>query len=459
MLKLYNTLTRKKEEFIPLNKKFVGVYTCGPTVYNYAHIGNLRTYIFEDLLKRVLIYNNYKIKHVMNITDVGHLTSDSDTGEDKLEKGAKREGKTAWEIADFYTKEFKQDIKELNIIPPDIWCKATDHIKDQINLIKSLEKKGFTYKIEDGIYFDTSKLKDYGRLARLKKDKLKAGIRIDVKDKKNLTDFALWKFSPKDKKRDMEWDSPWGIGFPGWHIECSAMSMRYLGNRFDIHCGGIDHIQVHHTNEIAQSEAATGKKFVNYWLHGEFLIIKNAKMAKSGENFIALKKLIEKGYDPLSYRYLCLTAHYKNPLEFSYGSLESAETALIKLKNKILEFKKSNNIKKKIDLDYKKRFLSYINDDLNTPKALALLWEVINNEKIEDNIKYNLAIEFDKIFGLKLDETKEEKIPEEIIRLAKKREDARKSKNWQESDKIRNEIKEKGYLVEDSVKGFIIKKI
>jgi len=277
MLKLYNTLTRKKEVFKPIKKGQVGMYSCGPTVYWYQHIGNLRTYIFSDILKRVLQYNGYKVKHVMNVTDVGHLTSDADTGEDKVELAAKKEHKTAKEITNYYWKIFRKDLKKLNIIEPNTWAKATDHIKEQIGLIKKLEKKGFTYKTSDGIYFDTSKFPNYGKLARLKKEGLKAGARIKLGEKKNVTDFALWKFSEKPGVRQQEWDSPWGIGFPGWHIECSAMSMKYLGEHFDIHTGGEDHIPVHHTNEIAQSEAATGKKFVNYWLHGAFLTFKGEK--------------------------------------------------------------------------------------------------------------------------------------------------------------------------------------
>jgi len=458
MLKLYNTLTRKKEIFKPLKDNLVRIYTCGPTVYNYAHIGNLRTYIFEDILKRVLLYNNYKVKHVMNITDVGHLTSDADTGEDKLELSAKKERKTAWEIAEFYTKAFKDDIKKLNIIFPDVWCKATDHIKEQINLIKILEKRGFTYKTEDGIYFDTSKLKDYGKLARLKKEKLKAGIRIDIKNKKHPTDFALWKFSPKDKKRDMEWKSPWNTGFPGWHIECSAMSMKYLGKTFDIHCGGIEHIPIHHTNEIAQAEASTGKKFVNFWLHAEWLILKGAKMAKSGENFITLARLIERDYDPLAYRYLCLTAHYKSPLEFSYESLDAAKSALNRLKIRVLELKKKkDNWHNHNALIYEKKFLEYTNDDLNVPRALALLWELIEDSNLTNQDKYKLAIKFDEIFGLDLGKEKKEKIPKEIIRSAEEREKARKNKDFAKADKLRQKIKAKGYLIEDTDSGYIIK--
>ena len=404
------------------------------------------------------MYNKYKLKHVMNITDVGHLTSDADTGEDKLELAKSRERKSAWKIAEFYTKTFKEDMKNLNIIPPNIWCKATDHIKEQINLIKILEKKGLTYETKDGIYFDTSKLKDYGKLARLEKDKLKAGIRVDVKDKKHATDFALWKFSSKDQKRDMEWKSPWGIGFPGWHIECSAMAMKYLGDNFDIHCGGIDHIQVHHTNEIAQSEGATGKKFVNYWMHGEFLVLKDAKMAKSGDNFITLNSLIEKRYDPLAYRYLCLTAHYKSPLDFTYESLDSAQTGLNRLRSRVFELKnKKNNVKNNDASVYEKEFLGYINDDLNLPRALALLWKMLEDDSL--NGKYKLATKFDSVLGLNLTKIKKEKIPKEVIKLAEEREKFRKEKKWKEADVSRDKIKKLGYVVEDSDSGFKIKKL
>src|SRR3989338_7229154 len=300
MLKLYNTLSRKLQVFKPLNKDEVLMYACGPTVYHYAHIGNLRTYVFEDLLKRTLIYNDFKVKHVINITDVGHLTSDSDTGEDKLEKEAKLENKSVWDIALFYSNAFKQDFKILNLLDPSLWCKTTDNIKEQIELVECLEKKDYTYKTSDGIYFDTSKFKSYGKLAKLKKSGLKAGARIDIGEKKHPTDFALWKFSPKDEKRQMEWDSPFGAkGFPVWHIECSAMEMKFLGKQIDIHCGGIDHIPLHHTNELAQSEGCLGKKWVNYWVHGDFLVINKEKMAKSGANFLTLEELEKNGYSPL----------------------------------------------------------------------------------------------------------------------------------------------------------------
>ena len=459
MLKLYNTLTRKKEEFKPIKDKNVGLYTCGPTVYWFAHIGNLRTYLFEDVLKRVLEYNNYKVKHVMNITDVGHLTSDADTGEDKMEKGAKREGKTAWEIADFYTKAFKEDLKALNIKEPDIWAKATDCIKEQIELIENLEKKGFTYKIADGMYFDTSKIKDYGKLAGLKKRKLKAGARVKIAEgKKNPTDFALWKFSPKDSKRQMEWDSPWGKGFPGWHTECVAMSEKNLGVPFDIHAGGIDHIQIHHTNEIAQSEAAFGKNLANFWMHGEFLRLENGKMAKSEGNVVLIKNLIEKKINPIAYRYLCLTTHYRSKLSFSWKSLEASQNALDKIYEKVKELKKEKGNSQSAG-QYKEKFLNFLNDDLDTPKALALAWDLIKDNKIKNKEKYELLLDFDKVLGLGLDEIEEEKIPKEIKELADLREKARKEKDWKKADELRRELKNKGYVLEDTGQGPKIKKI
>ncbi len=317
-LYLYNTLNRKKEIFKPIQDKKVGLYTCGPTVYNFAHIGNLRTFIFEDILKRALLYNGYRVKHIMNITDVGHLTGDRDMGEDKMEKGAQREGKTAWEIAEFYTRAFKQDMTHLNILEPTLWCKATDTIPEQIELIKTLEDKEFTYNISDGVYFDTSKFEGYTKLSNQDLEALQEGARVERNpEKRNATDFALWKFSPEGVKRQMEWDSPWGVGFPGWHIECSAMSMKFLRDQLDIHCGGVDHIDVHHTNEIAQSEAATGNKFFNFWMHGAFLIISGGKkMAKSDGNFLTLDStFIQNGIDPRVYRISTYQTHYRTPME------------------------------------------------------------------------------------------------------------------------------------------------
>jgi cysteinyl-tRNA synthetase len=375
-LKLYNTRTRKKENFKPLNDKKVGIYSCGPTVYWYQHIGNLRTYVFSDILKRVLIYDDYKVKHVVNITDVGHLTSDSDTGEDKMEESARKEGKSAEEIADYYFEVFEEDLKKLNILEPDVWPKATEHIKEQIELIKKLEKKGYTYETSDGIYFDTSKFKDYGKFANLDVEGLQAGKRIDLGEKKNKTDFALWKFSNPEDKRLQEWKSPWGKGFPGWHIECSAMSSKYLGEKFDIHTGGIDHINVHHTNEIAQSECAFGKKpWVNFWMHGAFLTFKDGKMSKSSGKITKLSDLEGEGFEPLIYRYFCLTTHYRKPLIFSKKNLESAQNAYERLKNIISEFNDDGKVNEK----YLKEFEKVINDDLDMPNALQVLWKFVRD--------------------------------------------------------------------------------
>jgi len=454
---LYNTLTRRLDEFKSIKKKKVGLYTCGPTVYNYAHIGNLRTYVFEDILKRTLAYNGYKIKHVMNITDVGHLTDDADAGEDKMEKGSAREGKTAWDIADFYTREFRTDMDELNILPPNIWCRATDHIKEQIKLIKKLEKKGFTYATSDGIYFNTSKLSDYGKLANLQNQELRAGVRVDVGDKKNITDFALWKFSPKLQKRQMEWTSPWGIGFPGWHIECSAMSAKYLGQPFDIHCGGIDHIPVHHTNEIAQSEAANDGRLANYWMHGEFLLMGSDKMAKSGDNFVTLHTLQEKGISPLVYRYLLLQTHYRKQLTFSWEALTSAQNGLhhlYQLAKKLKTEKEFSTDSKKIEgqQKIKKQFTDTINDDLNIPNAFGLIWEAIKEGKISKETLLN----FDKIFGLQIKEVMEKKeatLSEEISILVAERDQARHKKDWDRSDELRLQLEKLGYKVEDSKEG------
>jgi cysteinyl-tRNA synthetase len=456
MIKLYNTLTRKKQNFKSLKNKRVRLYSCGPTVYNYAHIGNLRTYLFNDILKRVLKYNGYKVKHVMNLTDVGHLTSDADTGEDKLEKAAIKENKTAWEIANFYTEAFKKDLKALNIEEPTIWAKATDHIKEQIDLIKKLENKGYVYRLKDGLYFDTSKIKNYGKLMGKKKRNLKAGARVEmVPGKKSATDFALWKFSSKEQKRQMEWNSPWGIGFPGWHTECIAMSKKYLGVPFDIHTGAVDLMPTHHTNEIAQSEAAFNKNLANYWLHGEHLLLKEGKMAKSDGNLILIDDIIKKRLNPLVFRYLCLTSHYRSKLTFSWQSLEASQKALDKISNfqfsclppiRLISNQKEKN-------KYKKEFLKYINDDLNMPKALAYIWKLQKQNKLSQK----LLLDFDKVLGLGLDTIKTVEIPEEIKELVHKREEYRKEKNFKESDRIRKEIEVKGFTVEDTLKGPRIK--
>jgi cysteinyl-tRNA synthetase len=463
---------RKKEVFKPLVKGKVRMYCCGPTVYNYAHIGNLRTYIFEDILRRVLEFNGFKVKHVMNITDVGHLTSDADTGEDKMEIGASREKKTVWDIAEFYTKAFFEDTKRLNILKPTIVCKATEHIKEMIALIQKLEKNGYTYVIDDGVYYDTSKFKDYGKLTGMTFEKLqeslKAGARIELNpQKRNITDFALWKFSPKDKKRQMEWDSPYGVGFPGWHIECSAMSMNYLGESFDIHCGGVDHIPIHHTNEIAQAEGATGKKFVNYWLHGAFLVMgEKIKMAKSVGNIITLQTLIDSGFDPLDYRYLCLTAHYRSELRFTWDNLQAAKKSLSALRERI-EMMEEAVKKEKIKSDskmvekYRQMFLEVINDDLNTPRALSVVWSLVRSgEKISLKDRLKLLRIFDRVLGLDLGKKrKKERLPEKVKKLINEREKQRKLGNYEEADKIREKIKKLGFIIEDTPEGVRLKKV
>ncbi len=456
-LYLYNTLTRKKEKFEPLYDDFTGLYTCGPTVYNYAHIGNLRTYIFEDVLKRVLKYNGHKVKHVMNITDVGHLTGDRDMGEDKLEKGARKEGKTAWEIAEYYTKAFKEDMAALLLMEPDIWCKATDTIYDQIALIKILEEKGYTYKTSDGIYFDTSKVKNYTKLSHQNIDALKEGARVERNpEKRNPTDFALWKFSPKDVKRQMEWDSPWGTGFPGWHIECSAMSMKFLGDHLDIHCGGTDHIDVHHTNEIAQSEAATGKPFFRFWMHGAFLNIAGGKkMAKSAGNFLTLKAtLIDRGIDPVSYKFAAYQTHYRNPMEYSDESIQAAQNGLRHLKNQVISLKeKCGQARGKVNIKFKEKFLTAVNDDLNMPKAMAVVQQMLKSD-ISPEEKIATILDFDKVLGFNLDMAeRKESLPEEIQEIVSQRTKARKEKNWALSDQLRDKLQELGYVVQDTKDG------
>jgi cysteinyl-tRNA synthetase len=453
MLKLYNTLTRKKETFKPIKKEEVGMYNCGPTVYWYPHIGNFRTYIFSDVLMRVLAFNGYKVKQVINVTDVGHLTSDSDSGEDKVEKAAAKEGKNAKEITNFYWNAFKTDMKKLNILEPTIWSKATEHIKEQIALIKKLEEKGYTYKTEDGIYFDTSKFKNYGKMAGLKKENIIAGKRVDMKDKKNNTDFALWKFSEEKGKRQQEWSSQWGVGYPGWHIECSAMSMKYLGEHFDLHTGGEDHIPIHHTNEIAQSEAATGKKFVNYWLHASFLTFKGEKVSKSKGGLYTIQELEDLTYKPLSYRYLCLNSHYRSQMDFSLENLENAQNSYKRLKN-IIEGLIDD---KKINKEYLDEFEKAINDDLNMPEALQVLWKLVRDEKAEG--KLETIKKMDEVLGLKLLEKEKIEIPKEIKEIAEERQQARENKNWKKSDELREKIKSLGWEVADTKDGYAIKKV
>ena len=452
VLKLYNTLTRKKETFKPIKKNEVGMYVCGPTVYWYQHIGNLRTYIFSDILRRTLTYNNYKVKQVMNVTDVGHLTSDADTGEDKIELAAKRENKSAKEIANHYLTIFKQDLKRLNISEPKLWVKATEHIKEQIKLIKALEKKGYTYKTSDGIYFDTSKLKNYGKLAKLDIKGLEAGKRTSMREKKHKTDFGLWYFSKKPEVRQQEWKSPWGVGFPGWHIECSAMSMKYLGKHFDIHTGGIDHIPIHHTNEIAQSEAATGKKFVNYWIHGNFLTFLGEKISKSKGGLYTISELEEQGFNALDFRYLALGTHYKKPLHFTIENLESAKNSYERLKNIILEIKDD----KKTNEKHLTEFEEAMNDDLNTGKALQILWNLLRDEKAFGKLR--TIKKMDEIFGLNLLKKEKVKIPSNVKKLAEERQESRKKKDWKKSDELRKKINDLGYIIEDKEKGYVLKR-
>jgi cysteinyl-tRNA synthetase len=465
---LYNTLTRKKEEFTPLEEGKVKMYCCGPTVYDYQHIGNFRTFLFEDILKRVLLYNGYDVKQIMNITDVGHLVSDADEGEDKMEKGSARTGKTVWEIAELYTNAFLEDSNLLNIIPPYKYTKATDYIKEQIDLVKCLEEKGYTYIIEDGVYFDTAKLSDYGKLAGLDIEGLQAGYRVDIiEGKKNKTDFTLWKFSPKDKQRQMEWESPWGKGAPGWHVECSAMSMKFLGETLDIHCGGIDHVAPHHTNEIAQSEACTGKPFARYWLHGAFLEEESGKMSKSKGEFLRVKTLIDKGYTPYDYRYLCFGTHYKKRLLFSWELMDSSKVSLNRLRQIVLRMRKENNSatgndEKKLAEEFKNNFITAVNDDLNMPEALAVVWGLTKETGISDQEKLKLLYDFDKVLGLELEKTeekKEEEAPDKILKLVEQRTEAKKAKDFKTADEIRNKAKELGWEIVDTKDGAKVNKI
>ena len=458
-LRLYNTLSRTKENFEPLRPDVVGLYTCGPTVYNYAHIGNLRTYLFEDILKRTLTYNGYAVKHVMNITDVGHLTGDRDMGEDKLEEGARREGKTAWEIADYYTQSFQTDTERLNILPPTIWCKATDTIPEQIALIQQLEEKGFTYRTGDGIYFDTARFPGYTRLSHQRLDALQEGARVEKNpEKRNATDFALWKFSPPGVQRQMEWDSPWGIGFPGWHIECSAMSMKYLGDQLDIHCGGTDHIDVHHTNEIAQSEAATGKPFFNVWMHGAFLIIAGGKkMAKSEGNFLTLENaFLKQDLDPLAYRFATFLTHYRKPMEYSEAAMAAARNGLQHLRNQVrtLQNEAGETLAGgRRNQAFRDKFIQEINDDLNMPRAMAVVQELLKSD-LNAADKLASLYDFDRVLGLDLEEVdQEDPLPEDIKRMADERLQARADKNWALSDELRNAIQDRGYLVQDTPEG------
>jgi cysteinyl-tRNA synthetase len=453
MLNLYNTLTKTIQPLQPLDGKTVRIYTCGPTVYHYAHIGNLRSYIFSDLLRRTIEYNNLPLKHGMNITDVGHLVSDADEGEDKMELGAKREGKHPLEIAKFYETKFLEDLKDLNIEPPHELVKATETISEQIEIIKLLTEKGFTYQDDLAIYFDTSKLSDYGKLSGQKLNDKKTGAREDVvvdSHKRHPQDFALWFFlAGHYQDHVLHWPSPWGDGFPGWHIECSAISRKILGQPFDIHTGGVDHIGTHHTNEIAQSEAAFGLPLANIWMHGEFLLIDNGRMGKSEGNAYILDYIKEKGFSALDYRYLCLTAHYRTQLNFTEESLQSAKTAL----NKLYDFVRNAESAKVGCAEYEQKFIEAINDDLNIPKALGVVWEMINDASQPSSAKMQSLLKFDKVLGLKLDQPPQIVIPEEVQILADEREQARLAKDFSKSDELRDKIAALGFEVEDTASG------
>ena len=464
---LYNTMSRTVEEFKPINDEYVGMYGCGPTVYNYAHIGNLRTYIFEDTLKRMLNHAGFKVKHVMNITDVGHLTGDGDDGEDKLQKSARETGRTVWNIAKFYTDAFFKDYDALNIIRPDVVCPATEHIPQMIELIKRLEAGGHTYIAGGNVYFSIDTLPDYGKLARLKLDDLKSGARIDVdSNKRNPKDFVLWFTNSKFPDQAMMWDSPWGRGYPGWHIECSAMSMYYLGEQFDIHCGGIDAIPVHHTNEIAQSEAATGKKWVNYWMHGEFLLTDKGKMSKSSGEFLTLSYLQKQGFDALDYRYFCLGAHYRTQLQFSFEGLSGAKTARQSLVERIASFGLEVTPLEKVSSktkEYMDSFDNFVCNDLGMARGLSVLWGMIKDDSISKADKLAAVKYMDEVLGLKLSDVKPsesqaDETDPELKSLLEERANAKKEKNWPKADEIRNKLDSMGYLVKDTPQGPVLVK-
>ena len=461
MLKLYNTLTRKKEEFVPLKKGTVKMYSCGPTVYNYAHIGNMRAYIFMDTLRKVLKYNGYKVKHVMNITDVGHLVSDADEGEDKMAKTARIENRSVYEIAKEYTDAFMKDIKALNIDTPEHIAKATEHIREMEIYVNDIVKNGYAYETSKGVYFDTSKLPNYGKmLSNNNIDDLKAGARVEVDtEKRNPQDFALWIKAPKE--HIMKWNSKWGLCYPGWHIECSAMSRKYLGDKFDIHTGGVDHIPIHHENEIAQSIGATGHNLANYWMHVEFLLIDGGKMSKSLGNVYTLNDLKAKGIDALSYRYFTYSSHYRNKLNFTWDAIKSAKNSLNKLRDMIALHKDVNKkIDKNIISKYEEQFLYAINDDMNMPVAISIVWEIAK-EKEKSNDFYELIKKFDSVLSLDLDKNDKEdiNIPEDIKLILNERKDARKNKDFAKSDELRDKLKELGYIVKDTKDGQIIEKV
>lgn len=464
-IKFYNTLTKQKEDFVPLNGNQVRIYSCGPTVYSYAHIGNFRTYIFMDNLRRTLEYNGYGLKHVMNITDVGHLESDADEGEDKMEKAARKENKSPYEIAKFYTDAFFEDMKKLNIEKPEIIAKATEHIPDMLEFAKEIVKNGYGYETSTAIYFDVSKLDKYPVLSNRDLEEQIAGARVDVDpEKRNPYDFAIWIKAPEN--HIMKWDSPWGLSYPGWHLECSAMSRKYLGEVFDIHTGGVDHIPTHHENEIAQSKGAFGKIPAKVWMHVEFLQVDGGKMSKSLGNVYTISQLQEKGIEPLAYKLFCYTAHYRTKLNFTFDGAIASQKALNRLRESYIRHKNGNEqIEDSIIRQYKDRFLEAINDDLNIPLAMSVVWEIARNEQ-KSNKLAELIVELDKVLGLDLINSesylkgqKEIEIPTEIKALLEQRKQARANKDWGLSDKIRDDLREKGYIVKDTKDGMSLEKM
>ncbi|MBI2843066.1 MAG: cysteine--tRNA ligase [Armatimonadetes bacterium] len=464
-MQLYNSLTRKKEELVALEPDKVKIYTCGPTVYNYAHIGNLRTYIFADVLKRSLEFEGYDVTQVMNVTDVGHLTSDDDLGEDKMEAGARREGKSIWDIARFYEEAFFNDAEALNILRPSIVARATEHVPTMIELVLRLQERDYAYETDQAVYFDVSKFPDYTKLAGQALEEQIIGARAEVQvdqEKKNPADFALWfKAVGRFANHLMQWDSPWGKGFPGWHIECSAMSMRYLGETFDIHTGGVDHIPVHHTNEIAQSEAATGKQFARYWLHAEFLIVGGGeKMAKSAGEFLRLQSITDRGYDPLDYRFLCLQVHYRSKLTFTWEALDGAKAGYRRLKSFIDQASRAGGTEQPWMQEYRERFREEVLDDLNMPRAMAVMWEMIREANTRRELGVlNLLYDFDQVLGLKLSEAaasaEERELEPEYAALIVEREKARAQKDWTRADEIRRELATVGIAIEDRPEGTV----
>ena len=463
-VKLYNTLTKQKSDFVPLNGNEVRIYSCGPTVYSYAHIGNFRTYIFMDNLRRMLEYNGYNLKHVMNITDVGHLESDSDEGEDKMEKAAKKENKSPYEIAEFYTKAFFKDMEKLHIERPEIIAKATEHIPDMLEFAKEIVKNGYGYETSTAIYFDVSKLDKYPVLSNRNIEEQIAGARVDVDpEKRNPYDFAIWIKAPEN--HIMKWDSPWGLSYPGWHLECSAMSRKYLGEEFDIHTGGVDHIPTHHENEIAQSKGAFGKIPAQIWMHVEFLQIDGGKMSKSLGNVYTISQLEEKGIEALAYKLFCYTAHYRTKLNFTFEGAAASQKALNRLREAFVKHNNGNdNVDDELIQKYKNKFLDAINDDLNMPLAMSTVWELARNDLKSKKIS-DLLLDFDKVLGLDLknsekylEEQNKVELPDEIADLLEKRKKAREEKNWQLSDEIRDVLKEKGYIVKDTKEGMTVEK-